>query len=119
MQVCICGLVLWLHPKPLVHTPTFTWTVTFAGVCCGFALGLQGVAPPDASPLPHIEAGSWYMLRLVAAASWRVVVGALPLIVNVSMQGRTLQRDVELAFLQDMHLFVALLQGASVRLLTS
>jgi hypothetical protein len=76
LQACIWGFLLWLHPKPLQHTPTYTWTVTFAGVCCGFALGLRGHVPLNGCPLPEVSRGAWWPLGVVGAALWRVLLGA-------------------------------------------
>eukprot|EP00884_Botryococcus_braunii_P002937 jgi/Botrbrau1/12644/Bobra.67_1s0010.1 len=75
IQAMLWTVLLSLHPKPLQHTPTYTWTVVFAGVSFGMAMGLRGQLPLDASPLPPLPTDMWWGLRWVGAASWRLLVG--------------------------------------------
>ncbi len=40
-QLLLWTLMLRLHPKPLIHTPSYQYSVSFAGVAFGVATGLR------------------------------------------------------------------------------
>ena len=41
MQLLLWTLMLRLHPKPLIYTPSYEYSVSFAGVAFGVATGLR------------------------------------------------------------------------------
>ena len=41
MQLLMWTLMLRLHPKPLIYTPSYEYSVSFAGVAFGVATGLR------------------------------------------------------------------------------
>lgn len=41
-----CTVLLRLHPKPLVHTPSYEFTASFFGVCWGLIIGLSRCGIP-------------------------------------------------------------------------
>ena len=40
-QLLLWTLMLRLHPKPLIYTPSYAYSVSFAGVAFGVATGLR------------------------------------------------------------------------------
>ena len=46
LQLLACTVLLRLHPKPLVHTPSYEFTASFFGVCWGLIIGLSRCGIP-------------------------------------------------------------------------
>ena len=46
LQLMACTVLLRLHPKPLVHTPSYEFTASFFGVCWGLIIGLSRCGLP-------------------------------------------------------------------------
>lgn len=79
MQLVCWALMLRLHPKPLAFTPSYEYSVSFAGVAFGLATGLR-----RAKHLHHVGALLPLLWREggAIAVGRRLVLGGLPLPCN-------------------------------------